>query len=184
MAARKVTFEQGEYYHFYNRGSGRQSIFREPDNYLFVLEKVKKYIQLLNITMIAYCLMPNHYHFLVRQNGIIPARLLVQRVFNSYSKAFNKKYERTGTLFEGRYKVDPIETEEHLLHLCCYIHANPVKDGFVKSLDEWAYSNYFEWIGTRQGTLVDSAFVKSYFPKKGSYEAYVADYLDYLAKLG
>jgi len=81
---RRIQFAQGEYYHIYNRGSGRQPIFRETDNYLFVLRQVKGYVSELGIAVIAYCLMPNHYHLVVRQDGDLAAGSLAQRVFNSY----------------------------------------------------------------------------------------------------
>lgn len=84
--------------------------------------------------MIAYCLMPNHYHFLVRQEGEYPGGLLPQRIFNGYTKAYNKLYEHSGTLFERRYQVKQVESESHLLHLCRYIHANPIRDGRLAAL--------------------------------------------------
>ena len=130
MPQPRPTDISGGYYHFYNRGNHKILIFREPDNYLFLLRNIKKYISDLNLTLIAYCLMPNHYHFLVRQDGDNPAGLLIQRIFNSYFKAYNKRYQQTGTLFEDNYRVKAITQTSHLLHLCRYIHANPVKDGF------------------------------------------------------
>jgi REP element-mobilizing transposase RayT len=87
MPQKRPTYLPGQYYHFYNRSAHRKFIFREADNYLFVLRKVKKYLFELELNMIAYCLMPNHYHFLIRQLGEQAAGLLPQRVFNSYSKA-------------------------------------------------------------------------------------------------
>ena len=153
MPYRKVQFAQGESYHIYNRGVGRQPIFREEENYLFLLRRVKEYASAFNIAVIAYCLMPNHYHFLLRQDDQEPASRLPQRVFNSYTKAFNKRYDRTGTLFEGPYKAIHIDQDRYLLHLCRYIHANPVKHGLVSDLEQWPYSNYLEWIGARSGKL-------------------------------
>jgi hypothetical protein len=76
----------------------------------------------------------------VMQNSEWAASLLPQRVFNSYSKAYNKRLERTSTPFEGPYQVIHIEEESHLLHLCRYTHANPVKDGLMAQLEEWPYS--------------------------------------------
>ena len=167
-----------EYYHLYNRGAHQVFIFREPDNYIFVLRKIKHYCREFDLTPIAYCLMPNHYHFLIRQEDESPAGLLPQRVFNSYTKAYNKRYDHSGTLFEGNYKVIHVQTESHLLHLCRYIHANPVKDGFVTDIEEWLYSNYLEWIGERNGTLVDRDFVKVYFESPDEYRRFVQDYLE------
>ena len=102
----KITWLPGHYYHIYNRGARQVTIFREPDNYHFVLYRVKKYCQELNLSIIVYCLMPNHYHFLVRQNGENAAGLLPQRVFNSCTKAYDKRYKHSGTIFEGRYKLE------------------------------------------------------------------------------
>jgi len=177
MPKRTVVFAPGHYYHLYNRGAWRESIFQEPANYLFMLSKVKKYAKEFNIAIIAYCLMTNHYHFLVRQEGNDRAGLLPQRVFNSYVKAFNKRYKRTGTLFEDRFRADHIETEEHLLHLCRYIHANPIKHGFVDRLEDWPYSNYHEWINVRSGNLIDRAFVQKYFSTPDAYRQFVMDYV-------
>ena len=177
MPAKRPTYLPGHYYHIYNRGAHRVTIFREEDNYLFVLRKMKGYCRELALAPIAYCLMPNHYHFLVRQEGEHAAGLLPQRVFNSYSKAYNKRYEHSGTLFEGNYRVTPVEDERHLLHLCRYIHANPVKDGLVADAADWPYSNYLEWIGERNGALVDRAFVEEHFPSPRRYQEFVSDYL-------
>lgn len=91
--------------------------------------------------------MPNHFHFLIRQESNASAGQLSQRVFNSYSKAYNKRYQHSGTLFEGPYRVKPVVDSSHLLQLCRYIHANPVKHGFVETPEDWPYSNYLEWVG-------------------------------------
>ena len=177
MPAKRPEYLSGHYYHFYNRGAHRVSVFREDDNYLFVLRKIKEYCRSLALTPLAYCLMPNHYHFLIRQDGENRAGLLPQRVFNSYSKAYNKRYEHSGTLFEGNYRVTLLENEVHLLHLCRYIHANPVKHGLVADLAEWPYSNHLEWTGERNGTLVDRDFVRKHFGSPQSYQEFVLDYL-------
>lgn len=121
--------------------------------------------------------MSNHYHFLVRQDGEDRAGLLPQRVFNSYVKAFNKRYDRTGTLFEDRFKAEHIRTEEHVLQLCHYIHANPIKHGVVGRLDDWPYSNYHEWIKIRAGHLVDHTFVQEYFPIPETYRQSMMEYI-------
>ena len=136
---------------------------------------MKYYADQLNLKIIAYCLMPNHYHFLIRQEGDQTAGLLPQRVFNSYSKAYNKRYQHTGTLFEDNYKVKAIKESSHLLHLCRYIHGNPVKDGLVNDPADWPYSNYPEWIGLRKGTLFDQDFVRHNFTSPDDYRSFVWD---------
>ena len=112
-------------------------IFRQEENYIYVIKQMNKYYQQLELSIITYCLLPNHYHLLVRQDGKNSAGLLPQHVFNSYSKAYNKRYDHSGTLFEGSYKVIEITEEAHLRHLCRYIHVNPVKDGLVKRPGDW-----------------------------------------------
>lgn len=169
MPKRKVKFIQGNCYHIYNRGANRQSIFLDAENYRYVFELVNTYLMPLQLTLLAYCFLPNHYHWLVRQDGSAKAGLLPQRVFNAYSKAFNNSKNRSGTLFEDRFRAIHVGTDEYLRHLCCYIHANPVRHGIADSVDLWLYSNYHEWIGSRAGNLVDHAFVDEHFPESGSY---------------
>jgi len=174
---RRPPFIQDSYYHIYNRGAGKELIFREEANYYFVLDLIKRYSTEFKLAVIAYCLMPNHYHMLVCQQSEHRAGLLPQRVFNSYSKAYNKRYGRSGTLFEGPYKVVHVTGESHLRHLCRYIHANPVKDGLVHKLEEWPFSNYLDWIGERQGTLLDSDFNERLFYSTAEYQEFVQDFL-------
>lgn len=173
MPRREVQFIRGGYYHLYNRGANRMTIFRNDDNYCCLLRKMHEYREALAVTVVAYCLMPNHYHWLVRQDGDAPAGLLAQRVFNSYAKAFNNGNNRSGTLFEDRYKAIAVETDAYLHHLCCYIHANPVRHGIATDVELWPYSNYPDWVGTRNGTMVDRSFVQAHFPNPGQYRAYV-----------
>jgi len=176
MPAKRPEYLPGHLYHIYNRGAHRVSIFREQENYLFVLRKIKTYCRTLSLVPIAYCLLPNHYHWLICQNGEHPAGLLPQRVFNSYTKAYNKRYDHSGTLFEGNYKVRPVDHERYLLHLCRYIHANPVIHDLVDDVSDWPYTNYLEWTGEREGTLVDRDFVHAHFPNADGYRAFVEDY--------
>jgi hypothetical protein len=109
--------------------------------------------------------------------GNQPAGLLPQRIYNSYSKAYNKRYGHSGTLFQGNYRVIPVNVEGYLLHLCRYIHANPVLHGLVDDVADWPYSNYLEWIGEREGTLVDGDFVQAHFRQPQSYKAFITEYL-------
>ena len=177
MSKRDVVFLPGQYYHIYNRGANRELIFREPQNYLFLLKKIKQYAVQYQIAIIAYCLMPNHYHFLLRQDGETLVSVFMQAVFNSYTKAFNKKYARTGTLFEERFRAIAVAQYDYLLHLCRYIHSNPVNGGLTKDPGEWPFSNYLEWVGRRSGTLFDSVFVAENFPNPAEYEMFVTNHV-------
>ena len=173
----QLIYAPGNYYHLYNRGRSRLSICHAPQDYLDILDKLKTYSRNYHIIPIAYSLLPNHYHILGRQDGLPRASLLTQRIFNSYGKTYNLKYQHSGTIFEGPVKVKPVTHQRYLLHLCRYIHANPVLHGFTRTLDEWPYTNYHEWIETRSGSLVDREFIRDHFPTTDSYRQFVLDYL-------
>ena len=176
MAKRQIVFTQGSYYHVYNRGANREPIFRSDDNYLFLQQRIMENVNEWDVTVIAYCLMPNHYHIVLRQDGARSLSNFLQALFNSYTKAFNKMYNRSGTLFEGRFRAIPILKEEYLIHLCRYIHRNPLEAHLVANLNYWPYSNYLEWIGERSGPLVDREFVSSRFPASEAYAKFVLEY--------
>jgi REP element-mobilizing transposase RayT len=195
MPRRFETFNPGEYYHICNRGNNRQAIFFEAENYNFFLFRIKRYlIPVLDI--IAYCLMPTHYHLLVRvksQNFHQTSEVFktsdvssmvsyaMQKLGISYTKAINKRFDRVGALFQGPFQAIWVAKTAYLYGLCAYIHANPVKDGLVAHPEDWPYSNYLEWIGMRGGTLVDRQFIQEMFPDRNEYTAYVKDYLNTLA---
>jgi len=185
MPRRQTPFIPDFYYHLYNRGNNRQAIFFEHDNYLFFLRGIKKYVCSAAATIIAYCLMPTHYHMLVRVGlGAQTSQVSSERVSNamqrfliSYTKAINKRFSRVGALFQGQFQAKPVQSYEHLLHLCIYIHANPVKDGLVTAPEDWPYSNYLEWMEERAGVLVDRDFIREHFNSSDEYRTLVADYL-------
>ena len=175
--AKRPDFTAGYYHHLYNRGAHKATLFREHDNYVYVLHHVKQVISEQNLILIAYCLLPNHYHFLVRQDGDAAAGLLAQYVFNAYSKAYNTRYDHSGTLFEGPFRAIKVDSQNYLLHLCRYIHANPVRHGIVAELEEWPSSNYLEWLGLRNGDLLDREFVRDCFGSADQYRQFVLDYV-------
>jgi REP element-mobilizing transposase RayT len=177
MARRNVVFLPGQIYHIYNRGASREDIFRNTENYDFLLRCLRKGVIENQVAVLAYCLMPNHYHFLFRQDGAKPIGGLMQSVFNSYTKAFNHLFERTGTLFEAPFKAIVVEKYEYLLHLCRYIHRNPVDAGLVSHPADWVYSNYREWVGKRRDVLTDMEFVCENYPNHDEYEDFVLNYI-------
>ena len=177
MSKRKVIFSQGNIYHLYNRGAKRQPIFRTIENYLFLMRRMRQYTLDFSISVIAYCLMPNHFHFVFRQNTQHSISDCMHRIFNSYSKAFNKRYNLSGTLFEAPFKAKLVDSNEYLAHLCRYVHRNPLEARLVDELSEWEHSNYLEWIGKRSGEMVDLEMVNTLFPRPGQYEEFVKFYL-------
>jgi REP element-mobilizing transposase RayT len=152
MPYRKTDFTPGHYYHLYNRGNNRQNIFFERENYLFFLRQFRHYLIGQTLQVIAYCLMPNHYHFLVYLQADNLSQKM-QAFTLSYTKAINRRYQRSGSLFQGRFQTIPVNDENYLLYLSRYIHLNPVKAGLVRSPQEWEFSSYLEYANLRRGTL-------------------------------
>ena len=187
MPRRAIPFLPDQYYHFYNRGNNRQAVFFERDNYLYFLRGIKKYV-CPHVDVIAYCLMPTHYHILAQVRGKTsevlktsevssPVSRAMQKFGISYTKAINKRFERVGALFQGQFQGKPITSDAHWVNLCVYIHANPVKDGLVALPEEWEYSNYLEWMNLREGTLVNREFVKDVFGTPAEYKQRVMEYI-------
>jgi len=154
-------------YHVYNRANGNERLFRLDENYRFFLEKYNHYISPVADTF-CYCLMPSHFHFLIRikreavlsnltgfenriavgsnltgfenLSGLIAKRF--SNFFNSYSKAFNKQQDRKGNLFMRPFKRKRITDEKYLKKLVHYIHFNPVEARLAEKPENWKYSSY------------------------------------------
>jgi REP element-mobilizing transposase RayT len=173
MPYRNDDFAAGQYYHIYNRGVGKAKIFFNNGNYAYLLQLMTQHHQAHGATVIAYCLMPNHYHFLLRQEMDEPLSKLMQVLFNAYVQALNIQQDRTGTLFEGRYRHKCVDNWDYLMILCKDIHLNPVKAKLVNKPEEWLYSNYRDWIGLRDGTLLDRTFTQDHFQKAEEYKEFV-----------
>lgn len=184
MPRRLIPFVSDNYYHIYNRGNNRQAVFFEAANYLYFTAGMRKYL-LPTASIIAYCLMPTHYHVLVRvrdaggDSEVVNAAVskALMRLSVSYTKAINKRFGRVGHLFQGPFQGKLIQSYSHLLNLCIYIHANPVKDGLVAAPEDWAYSNYLDWLNDRDGALTDREFLRSHFSSPEEYKNLVNDYL-------
>ena len=166
----RARFVKNGIYHLYNRSKKPFRLFSDRDDYIWFLRKLKYYIRTVPSTVVAYALMPNHFHFLMRQEAEIPLSKLVNSVFSVYVRHYNHKYGRKGSLLEDRVKYKPILKDEYFIYLCLYIHANPLDAGLVSDLEEWEYSNYLEWIGLRNGSLFSREIVDEYFPNKTLYK--------------
>lgn len=177
MPYRDVEFRAGEYYHLYNRGNNFQPIFFERENYLYFLRQLRKYLLAETLEIVAYCLMPNHYHLLVHlKTDDLSGQM--QRFALSYTKAINKRYSRVGSLFQGRFKAVHVDRNEYLLHLSRYIHLNPVAARLVQRPDDWEFSSYREFIGLRDGTLPQPDVVLSQFRSPDDYRLFVESYVE------
>ena len=181
----------GYYYHIYNHSIGNDQVFREDKNYHFFLKKMKKYIVPV-AEIYSYCLMPNHFHFLIKvkdeeklqkleffskfetlEKAVLDASQLEKifcdytskqfaNTFSSYAQAYNKEYKRRGSLFLKNFKRKRIKDESYFLRVVNYIHFNPVNHGFVDRPADWKYSSY-KAIISKNKTLVKRDEVLEWF---------------------
>lgn len=184
----KIYVENG-YYHIYNRGVEKRTIFQDEQDYKVFLNYLKFYLSpppnkkdLLknfslrgvsfkgvaaplknyekSISLLAYCLMPNHFHLLIKQVKQESMEFFMRSLATRYSVYFNKKYDRVGKLFQGTYKACIVENDNYLLHLSRYIHQNPGE--YTNNLAE-AYSSCAEYLGIRKTAWVKPNLILSYF---------------------
>lgn len=165
------SFEYGYVYHIYTHANGKDLIFREDENYKYFLSKLLKYI--IPIAEIyAYCLMPNHFHLLIRfkdsdqvSNEDEHKYLMRQfsNLLNGYAKAYNKKYNRKGSLFLDFLKRKRVDDEKYLIKLLHYIHNNPVNHGFVEDINDWKYSSYHSYINLAKESKIEREEMMQYF---------------------
>lgn len=159
-----MKLEQHQYYHLYNRTNNNENLFKEQKNYLYFLHKFRDRFS-NPLTVFSYCLMPTHFHLLVR---IDTAKInVLQKQFgtflSAYTKAINNAYSRNGSLFQQHTKAKHIDNHSYLMTLLTYIHQNPVRSGIVKILEDWPYSSYLDLAGYRNGTLMDKSLVENNF---------------------
>jgi putative transposase len=171
--------EPGKYYHLYTHANGSENLFRETENYYYFIKQYRKYIVPVADTM-AYCLMPNHVHFLLRlkhpseklhthdADKPISNRKITQpfsNLFNSYTKAYNKRYDRMGSLFIPNFKRKEITADNYLTNVIVYIHLNPVHHGFATAPDHWTWSSYTGILNNHQD-LVNPQYAIEWFGNK------------------
>lgn len=188
----------GSTYHVYNRANGSEKMFIESENYRFFLQQYRLYLSNY-VDTFCYCLMPNHFHLLVRvkklenwpthalhnlpgladpqrrQNleGLTHTHLSHQfsRFFNSYTKAFNKIYHRKGSLFIKNFKRLPVNNEPYLKKLVHYIHYNPIKARLSKTVGGWPHSSY-NLILEGQSSFINSSEVTGWFDGPENFKAF------------
>jgi len=176
----KTTYIQssGNYFHIYNRGINRQQIFFEDENYNFFLQRLNEYLPSSNVTIIAYCLMPNHFHLILHQHEAEAISKYVGRVCKSYVQAINKRINRTGHLLEGKYKMKLVDEVSYLLHLSRYIHLNPVRATLVEKGEMWMYSSYPAFLHAENTSVtIHPQIVLQEFKNPFEYKEFVESYI-------
>ena len=151
-------FEEGKFYHIYNRAIDRQHMFKSTENYLYFLKRFDFYLSDV-VQVYAYCLLDNHFHFLIRIiDNLETARtsrknkteLSVHDIvskkfrlfFQSYAMSFNNQHNRVGSLFQTPFKRVLVDDNSYLTHLIFYIHSNPQKHKLVSDFIKWKWSSY------------------------------------------
>lgn len=137
------------------------------------MHRIKHYFHPNLVSVVAYCLMPNHYHLLVFLKTNKFGLEVMQPFTVSYTKAINKQQDPVGPLFQGPYKAKQLENNSYLLHLSRYIHLNPVTAGLVTVPEAWEYSSYGEFIAMRSSTFIKSEVLIDQFPNRDAYAAFV-----------
>ncbi|MDO9577000.1 MAG: transposase [Candidatus Cloacimonadales bacterium] len=140
-----MIYQKDNFYHVYNRGCNKEDIFFDGSDYQKLLQKMKKTHSYYGVEILAYCLMPNHYHFLLFQPSDIPIFKWLKVLFSGYVQYINQKYHRSGTLFERSAVPKIITNNNYVIQACHYIHSNPIKHGFASDAYDWQYSslNYY-----------------------------------------
>ncbi len=211
---RPVVLATGEIYHVFNRGVEKRVIFCDKREYRHMVDLLDYYrfsevpmrfsqfhlqsrADQLTITskmrknatrrvdILAYCLMPNHFHLMLRQvvdHGISD---FLSNICNSHSRYFNTKHERSGPLFQGPFKAVRVSTEEQLIHLSRYIHLNPSTAYLVEEdgLDSYPWSSLPEYL-TGKINIIDPKPIMSIFKTNKKYQQFVHDNADYAKTLG
>lgn len=220
MSERLVRLAPDEYYHIYNRGNSKQVIFKNNSDYLrftqlLYLSNGTKSFKVRDfrsqdpyevdmgdklIAIGAYCLMPNHFHILARPLVEGGMTTFMKKLGTGYSGYFNKKYNRTGILFEGRYKSQHADSDEYLKYLFSYIHLNPVKliqsdwkeqgikdkAGAIEFLKKYHWSSYSDLIYTgpscvkrKQAVILGPSHFPEYFTPNNTLDEELSEWLEY-----
>lgn len=214
MPARYNPLIESYYYHIYNRGVNKRPIFKvkyEYRRFLLLLKfynfidypvKFSRFMILhkdqrqeiwnrLNngakhAEILAYCLMSNHFHLLLKQNTVNGISKLLANLQNSYAKYFNIKNERVGPLFQGQFKAVKIDSEEQLLHVSRYIHLNPYSSGIVKTTDKlqkYDWSSLLEYLNKSKFSICNKDDILCNFKSEDSYKNFILNNADYQKEL-
>lgn len=211
MPYRRTPIINGEIYHVFNRSIAKQPIFLSRHDFKRGIEVIKfyqykkpslrfshfnrlpvhlkeKYLGNLkknnkkNIQLFNYCLMPNHMHFLIKELEGTGISNFMRNFQNSYAKYFNLKHQRSGALFQSMFKIVRIESDEQLLHLCRYIHLNPITSYLINGVDElqnYPGSAYQFYINQQNNEFIDVNFILSFFSSQEKFVNFIADQTDY-----
>ena len=168
---------QDSFYHVFNRGANKQQIFFRKEDYQFFLKKLQGLYKKYDHSVLAYCLMPNHFHISLRTRKS-PLAKIMSSLMTSYAMYTNRTYSRVGPLFQNRYKSILIESDVYFLHVSKYIYYNPVEAGLIKDPMAYEYSSLREALQESPRFLLDNETQRLIGDTKGSlrqYKRYILD---------
>lgn len=182
-----MELEPNRYYHIYNRGNNREPLFYSSANYDFFLKKYRQHCFHIFETY-AYCLMGNHFHFLVsvrslneQQELFLDANLKskslrspskhLSNFFSSYTQAINKQQGRVGSLFQKNFKRKEVDSQEYFQRLIVYIHQNPIHHGFSEALNHYPFSSYRHFLNSDETSFINRKKVLQLFGGIENFEA-------------
>jgi len=162
-----MEFKSNALYLIYNRGNNSQKIFFNYGNYLYFLKKIEKYL-LKHCDLLAYCLMPNHFHLLIETTDNLKEESInkaIQIILSSYTQGINKQEDSTGSLFQQHTKSKLLDMNDPLFAATCfhYIHQNPLRAGLVKQLERWEFSSLKEYLSLTKQKLCNQDRAKLLF---------------------
>lgn len=179
---------EDSYYHVYGRGHNKEAVFRNKDDYAVFLNLFKRYLSdkpvqdkknreypwlQKEIDLLAFCLMPNHFHALIYQHNSEAMTKLFKSVMTTYGMYFNKKYDCLGPVFQSRFKASMIDRDNYLMHISRYIHLNP------KDYKTWAFSSLPFYLGRQKAEWLKPDNILELFDDQTEYKKFVEDYEDY-----
>jgi len=198
------SFTEDSYYHVFNRGVEKRDIFLDDEDYTTLQSYLFKYLQPIEkvaekypdtptrlygknlseeVELVAYCLMPNHFHLLLKQNTKDGISKLLKQLTNAYTLYFNQKNDRVGGLMQGRFRAAGINNESLFIHLVRYIHLNPIVSGLTQDLANHRWSSYPDYLGQPAELPSSKSKVLSYFPSVGAFKGFHEDQIDYAKDL-
>lgn len=175
MPTLKRIWYPGAIYHITSRGNRKDKIFQDSNDfthYLDLLKDTLEYFKNDKYKILSYCLMSNHIHMLIEADKM-PLGQFMCKLNSKYAMYYNKKYNYTGHLFEGRYFAKLMKSNLQIFEASKYIHLNPVKAKIVKKPEQYKWSSYSMYIGNRKEKLIYSKLLLSYFRTKKLYKEYV-----------
>jgi len=175
MRLPKESFIAGAYYHLFNHSAKCQLLFRNATDYEYCNKLIIQHLPPESFCIQAYCLMPNHYHYLIQQLTDISIPSAFFHIWNKYSKHYNNTYSESGSVFKHKLQHIMVDSNPYLMALVAYIHMNPVKAGIVSAPGAWAWSDYKCWAGEKTSELFNPTLRDAWFCTSENYRSMIKE---------